>query len=44
MSDFGSNMGAATLGQAVSDAVIVSLFRSLTWANAATLRVWPVEH
>jgi GAF domain-containing protein len=32
---FGSNMGTATLGQAVSNAVIVSLFRSLTWANAA---------
>jgi hypothetical protein len=31
-------MGAATLGQAASDAVIVFLRRPLTWANAVT---WP---
>jgi hypothetical protein len=36
MSDFGSVMGAATLGQEASDAVIVSLGRSLTWANVVT--------
>ena len=31
-------MGAATLGQAASDAVIVFLRRPLTWASAVT---WP---
>ncbi len=36
MSDFGSRMGAARLGQAASDAVIVTLRRSLNWANAVT--------
>ena len=36
MSDFGSEMGAARLGQATSDAVIVTLRRSLTWTNAFT--------
>jgi hypothetical protein len=40
MSDFGSGMGAAMLGQGASDAVIVSLRRSLTWANAV---IWPVR-
>jgi len=40
MSDFGSRMGAARPCQAVSDAVIVTLRRSLTWANTAA---WPVR-
>jgi len=38
-SDFGSRMGAARLGQAVSDAAIVAVRRPLTWANAVT---WPL--
>src|SRR5215469_5694500 len=41
---FWSRMGAARLGQAASDAVIVTARRSLTWAKAVTLAVWPVEH
>jgi len=32
------------LGQAASDAVIVTVFRPLTWANAVTWPVWPVAH
>ena len=44
MSDFGSRMGAATLGQAALDAVIVTLRRSLTWANAVTWPVRPTAH
>ena len=39
MPDFGSGMGAARLGQTGSDAVIVTLRRSLTWADAGTLPV-----
>jgi len=39
MSDLGSSMGAVMLGQAASDAMIVSLRRPLNWANAA---IWPV--
>ncbi|SRR6266516_5890598 len=39
---FGSRMGAARLGQAVSDAVIVALCRPVTWADAVTWPVWPV--
>jgi len=42
LSDFGSRMGAARLGQAASDTVIVAARRSLTWAKAVTLAVWPV--
>jgi hypothetical protein len=37
-------MGAAMLGQAASDAVIVTVRRLLTWANAVTWPVWPVAH
>jgi hypothetical protein len=37
-------MGAARLGQATSDAVIVTVRRPLTWANAVTWAVWPVAH
>ena len=37
-------MGAARLGQAASDAVIVSLRRSLTWANTVTWPVWLMAH
>ena len=33
-------MGAARLGQAASDAVIVTVHSSLTWADAVT---WPVD-
>ena len=33
-------MGAARLGQAPSDAVIVTVRRSLTWVNAVTVPVW----
>jgi hypothetical protein len=40
MSDFGSRTGAAMLSQTASDAVILSLSRPLTWANAGT---WPVR-
>jgi hypothetical protein len=36
MSDIGSRTGAAMLGQTASDAVIVSLRRPLTWADAVT--------
>jgi hypothetical protein len=39
VSDFGSEMGAARLGQAASDAVIVAVRRSLTWTDAVT---WPL--
>jgi hypothetical protein len=42
LSEFGSRMGAARLGQAASDAVIVTLCRPLTWAKAVTWAVWPV--
>jgi hypothetical protein len=42
LSDSGSRMGAARLGQAASDAVIVSLCRSLTWAKTVTWAVWLV--
>jgi hypothetical protein len=41
---FGSRMGAARLVQTTSDAVIVTVRRSLTWAEAVTLAVWPVAH
>jgi hypothetical protein len=44
LSDSGSRMGAARLGQVASDAVIVSLRRPLTCAKAVTWPVWPVEH
>jgi hypothetical protein len=44
LSAAGSRMGAARLGQAASDAVIVTLRRSLTWAKTVTWAVWPVEH
>jgi hypothetical protein len=44
LSDFGSGMGAARLGQAASDAVSVPVRRSLTCADAVTRPVWPVEH
>jgi hypothetical protein len=44
LSDFGSRMGAARLGQATSDAVSVTLRRSLTCADTVTWPVWPVEH
>lgn len=37
-------MGAGRLGQAASDAVIVTVRRPLTWANAATWPVCPVAH
>jgi hypothetical protein len=33
-------MGAARLGQAASDAVIVTICRSPTWANTVTVPVW----
>jgi hypothetical protein len=42
LSDFGSRMGAARLGQAASDAVIVTLCGPLTWAKTVTWAVWPV--
>ncbi len=41
---FGSRMGATKLGQAASDAVIGTLRRLLTCANAVTWAVWPVAH
>jgi hypothetical protein len=44
MSDFGSRMGAARLGQAASDAVSVTVCRLLTCADAVTWPGWPVEH
>ena len=44
LSDFGSSMGAGRLGQAASDAVIVTVRRPLTCADAVTWPVWPVEH
>ena len=44
LSDFGSSMGAGRLGQAASDAVIVTVRRLLTCADAVTWPVWPVEH
>ena len=44
LSDFGSSMGAGRLGQAASDAVIVTVRRPLTCADAITWPVWPVEH
>ena len=44
LSDFGSRMGAGRLGQAASDAVIVTVRRSLTCADAVTWPVWPAEH
>ena len=44
LSDSGSGMGAARLGQAASDAVIVTVHRPLTCADAVTWPVWPVEH
>ena len=37
-------MGAASFGQAASDAVIVARRRLLTCADAVTWPVWPVEH
>jgi len=37
-------MGAARLGQAASDAVIVTIRRSLTCADTVTWAVWPVAH
>jgi hypothetical protein len=37
-------MGAGRLGQAASDAVIVTVRRPLTRADAVTWPVWPVEH
>ena len=37
-------MGAARLGQAASDAVIVTLCRSLTCAKTVTRALWPLEH
>src|SRR5262245_64294368 len=37
-------MGAARLGQAASDAVIVTVRRPLTWAKAVTLAVWLAVH
>jgi len=40
----GSGMGAARLGQTASDAVSVTVRRSLTCADAVTWPVWPVEH
>jgi hypothetical protein len=42
LSDFGSRMGAARLGQAASDTVIVTLPRPLTWAKAVTWGAWLV--
>jgi hypothetical protein len=39
MSDFGSRMGAAMLGQTAPNAVIMSLRWSLTWAKAVYLTV-----
>jgi hypothetical protein len=44
LSDFGSGMGVARLGQAASDAVIVTVRRPLTCADAVTWAVGPVEH
>ena len=44
LSVFGSRMGAARLGQATSDAVSMTISRSLTWADAVTWPVCPVEH
>jgi hypothetical protein len=44
LSDSGSRMGAGRLGQTASDAVIVTVRRPLTCADAATRPVWPVEH
>jgi hypothetical protein len=44
LSDFGSSLGAGRLGQAASDAVIVTVRRPLTCADAVTWPVWPVEH
>ena len=44
LSDFGSRMGAARLGQAASDAVIVTLRRSPTCARTVTRVLWPLEH
>jgi len=40
LSDFGSRMGAATLGQVAPDAVIVTLRRPLTRENTVTRPVW----
>jgi hypothetical protein len=37
-------MGAARLGQAASDAVIVTARGPLTCADAVTWLVWPLEH
>jgi len=37
-------MGAGRLGQAASDAVIVTVRRSLTWGDGLTWPVWLVEH
>ena len=44
VSDSGSRMGAAKLGQAASDALILTLRRSLTWADVVARPVLPVEH
>ena len=44
MSDFGSRMGAAMLGQAASDAVIVTQRRLLAWGDTVAWPVWPVAH
>jgi hypothetical protein len=44
VSEFGSKMGAARLGQAASDTVIVTVRRSLTWANTVTRPVRPTAH
>jgi hypothetical protein len=40
MSDFGSRMGAAGLGQAASDTVIVTTRRAPTWAQVAVQADW----
>ena len=37
-------MGVASLGQAASDVVIVTVCRALTWARTGTRAIWPVEH
>jgi hypothetical protein len=44
MSEFGNRIGAARLGQVASDAVSVTLRRSLTCADTITWPVWLVEH
>jgi len=44
LSDFGSKMGAGRLGQAASDAAIVTVRWLLSCADAVTWPVWPVGH